>query len=425
MFFLKKIINITSLKSSSLYLFANIFNGILPLLLLPVFTSYLTPMEYGIVAIFQLTIAGLNSLVGMSFVLAADRKFFDDDLNFSNYVSSCMQLILLSCIFVCFVCYLNVDRIGYDLGLEPNFVLLAILVSFSSVVIQLRLGQWQVRQMPKYYSFFQVAFSIATNLIAVYLVAGVVLGADGRLFSLIIGNFLFGLLACYSLYRDGILKLFIFDFSCWKEIAKFSFPLLPHLIGVFLLTVFDRYIIKLNLGLDVVGVYMVGFQLMSCIGLFADAVNKVVAPLQMRSYKENNDAKNKKIIRLIYLWFILLLFVALVASIVGFYFIDTFLSVEYQEAKEILFFLALGHVFNGVYLVILNNIYYAKKTKYLSLSTIAVSFVHLTLFYIFTLNYGMLGASISFAISMLFRLVLTFLFAQRAHNMPWLLTTPK
>ncbi|EIQ9127591.1 polysaccharide biosynthesis protein, partial [Escherichia coli] len=46
------------LKISSIYLFSNILNALIPFLLLPILTHNLTPNEYGQVAMFQTLISG-------------------------------------------------------------------------------------------------------------------------------------------------------------------------------------------------------------------------------------------------------------------------------------------------------------------------------------------------------------------------------
>ncbi|MEL0613786.1 lipopolysaccharide biosynthesis protein [Marinomonas arenicola] len=409
------------LRSSSLYLFSNIFNGILPLLLLPVFTSYLSPSEYGVVAMFQVVVTGLMSIVGVGYATASDRKYFDGTERLNSYITASIHLVFLSAFVVFCIVYFSFDYLIIVLGFEPKILLFSVLVAFCSVITQIRLGQWQVRHQSKCYVLFQVFFALLINVVALYLVVGVMMGANGRIYALIFSYVFFACISLLSLYKSKLFGFNIPALSDYKEMLDFCIPIIPHLIGVFFLTVFDRYIIKLNLGMASVGIYMVGFQLMSCVGLFADAVNKVFSPLQMKMLEKEGTEERLKIVKLIYMWLLALVFIAILSSIFFYFAIDFLLPPRYFEAKKILFFIAIGHAFNGVYLVILNNIYYSKKTKFLLLPTLIISFIHLLVFYFFTAHYGVVGASFSFSLSMFFRLVFTFYFANRAMPLPWLL----
>ncbi|HDW3177945.1 TPA: polysaccharide biosynthesis protein, partial [Escherichia coli] len=66
------------LKISSIYLFSNILNALIPFLLLPILTHNLTPNEYGQVAMFQTLISGVAALTGLNTIGAANRKYYDD-----------------------------------------------------------------------------------------------------------------------------------------------------------------------------------------------------------------------------------------------------------------------------------------------------------------------------------------------------------
>ncbi|MEM8258410.1 polysaccharide biosynthesis protein, partial [Morganella morganii] len=67
----------TFLKQSSIYLFSNILNALIPFILLPFFSQYLDTEAYGKIAIFQLIITGLGAIIGLNTVGAASRYYFE------------------------------------------------------------------------------------------------------------------------------------------------------------------------------------------------------------------------------------------------------------------------------------------------------------------------------------------------------------
>ena len=81
---MKRIKGGSFLGGAGIYLFSNILNAVVPFILLPILTRYLTPEEYGEVAIFQTLLGLLGAFVGMTFVGAANRKFYDSNLEKSE-----------------------------------------------------------------------------------------------------------------------------------------------------------------------------------------------------------------------------------------------------------------------------------------------------------------------------------------------------
>ena len=60
---LAKLKSNTFLAGSAVYLFSNILNAAIPFALLPVLTRYLTPEEYGEVAMFQTLLGALMAFI--------------------------------------------------------------------------------------------------------------------------------------------------------------------------------------------------------------------------------------------------------------------------------------------------------------------------------------------------------------------------
>ncbi|EGR0633261.1 hypothetical protein E8A67_24595, partial [Vibrio parahaemolyticus] len=227
--------------------------------------------------------------------------------------------------------------------------------------VQLRLNQWQVRKYAYKYGALQVLLALLNNLIGLYLIVEMSQGVEGRVDSILYAYLIFSLFSLCSLYNDRVLifkpnlKLNIER----KSILNFALPLLPHVIGVFFITVFDRFILGLNLGLESVGFYMVAFQLMSALGMVSDAFNKFFSPVQMRLLEQGSEESLQKLAKYIYVWVAFILSSALISVVIFNFYIENFLSAQYIESKSILPWLAMGHCFNALYLVFINSIYFS------------------------------------------------------------------
>ncbi|MEZ9402956.1 lipopolysaccharide biosynthesis protein [Vibrio cyclitrophicus] len=408
-------------KSAIVYLLANITNSLMPLLLLPVFTKYLTPEEYGQVALFQLVFIGLKSLVGQPIVTAGERSFFDDKIDSQQYINNCVILILGCSSFVILLSYAISDYFSELLSISKEYFYLAVITSIGAVFLQLRLGQYQVRKKSIEYAFFQIIFSLSINTLSLILVVLFLKGADGRVYSFSILYFLVIFISFYSLNKDKAIdiKKVKYKSEYVTHIISFALPLIPHLIGVFILTIFDRIILSRTIGLDSLGIYMVAFQLMSSIGLFSDAINKFIYPYQMEMLKESSSSSYRNIVLIVYGWMVVLAFASIISVWIFSFIVTEFLDSRYFVVMDILPWLALGQFFNGIYLILLNNIYYNSATKHLSYTTILIGFFHVIMMYFFTSNYGLNGAGIAFSLSMLIRVIVIFYLANRQTYLPW------
>ena len=132
-------------SGTTVYVVSNVFNAAIPFFLLPVLTRYLTPVEYGLVGMFLLTLTLVGAFTGLSMHGAANRKYFDrgSSADLSVYITCCVTIILVSTSVVLLIVYLFRNPLGEWVGLSTNWLLLAVVASAMS---NLRLGQWQVRK---------------------------------------------------------------------------------------------------------------------------------------------------------------------------------------------------------------------------------------------------------------------------------------
>src|SRR5690554_5589444 len=76
--FINKISKANFFKGFAIYLGSSVINKAIPFLLLPILTKYLTPEEYGILAIYQVMMSFAMPLVGMNMQNNITRNFFKE-----------------------------------------------------------------------------------------------------------------------------------------------------------------------------------------------------------------------------------------------------------------------------------------------------------------------------------------------------------
>lgn len=410
------------MAGSAVYLISNILNAVVPFALLPVLTRYLSPEEYGEVAMFQTFFGALTVFIGLSLHGAAGRKFYDgnlDDNDLKEFIGACFQILLITTLTAFGLLFIFGGIFSNWLGLEPKWVLLAALTAAATVIAQIRLGQWQVRKKAKPYGALQVSRSLLNVALSLIFVVTFLIGPDGRIIAQIIVAAIFALLALWLLRRDSLLRFFVWRPDYIREALRFGVPLVPHVGGMFLLTTVDRFVINAELGLAEAGVYMVAVQFGMTLSLVFDAINKAYVPWLFERLKRDKKGEKRQIVQYTYAWYVFILFGAALSFPIGPWLVTLVAGPEYARAGDVIGWLVLGQVFNGMCLMVTNYIFFSKRTGLLSVVSIFSGLVNFVLLFILVRHVGLEGAAYAFCFSMVIRFLLSWYVAQKQHSMPW------
>ncbi|MCK7459124.1 lipopolysaccharide biosynthesis protein [Idiomarina aminovorans] len=411
------------IRGAGVYLFASVLNASIPFLLLPVLTRYLEPVEYGEIAVFQVWISLIGALCGLSVHGAANRKYFDyenPDREMGEFIGACVLLLIVSTIALAIIVYPFRSIIIETLGIKETWLWLAIPVAFSNFLIQLRLGQWQVRKKAAFYGTFQISRSLLDMLLSLVLVVVFTLGVTGRLSGTISAACIFGVIALLSLRSSDILKL-SWRPDLMREALKFGVPLIPHILGAFLLLTADRAIISSKLGLSEAGVYMVAAQLAMAMSIMLEAVNKAFSPWLFERLKRDKESEKRQVVKFSYGYSAFLLFIAFVALIVGDDVLRLIAGDKYSAAGKVVGWLFLAQAFRGIYFLFTNYIFFAKRTGAIARITIFFGVLHIGFLYSFIDYFGVVGAAYALCISMFLQMLGTWYTANKLVTMPWML----
>ena len=408
-------------SGSATYLVSNICNAAIPFLLLPVLTRWLDAAAYGEVAMFQTLLGALAALVGLNVAGAANRKAFDTHLPhdaLARFLGACVHITSISALAVALVVFVVRAPLAAWLGLSPHWLLAAVLVSAGTVIVNLRLGQWQVAGQARNYGLLQVGQTLANMLLSLLFVLVFLWGAAGRIGAQVLVVPACALLALALLHRDRLLSM-RWNVADMREALAFGVPLVPHVAGLFVLNAADRLVINRDLGLAQAGVYMVAVQVTMAMALVFDAINRAYVPWLFARLAENDPAQKRRIVRGTWLGFAGALGLAGVAFVLGPPVTRWLAGDAFDAAGALVGWLALGQAFAGMYLLVTNYVFFARRTGLLSMATVAAGLLHIGLLVTLVPAHGIKGAAWSFAIAMAARFVLTWFVAQKTHPMPW------
>lgn len=409
-------------KKTFIYFFSNVINAFMPFLLLPILTRVLSPAEYGQIAMFQSLVAGLAAFIGLNAVGAANRKYYDDDNNLyelSQYNGACLHILLGSTLAIVGIVTVLSEQLSEFLSIPIGWIYSAVLFSALSFVINLRLGQWQIRGEAFKFGILQIGNSIFNLGLSLLLVVIFHQGAQGRVDAQVIAAAFSALAAIYILRKDKLVNLFCWRQDYLKHALQFGMPLMPHVFGFFLLSAVDRFVINQILGLSQAGIYMVAVQLSMALNIVFDAINKAYVPWLFDILKRDVLAEKQKVVKYTYFYFLLLILLAPIPFLIGPWLLDLIAGEMYRTGGKVIGWLCLGQIFGGMYLMVTNYVFYAKKTGKLSVITIFSGALNVLMLFLMVPKYGVLGATWAFTLSKLIQFLLTWILASKLISMRW------
>ena len=389
----------------------NALKSLVPFLMLPILTFYISPKEYGDLALIETTIMFLLPFIMLNINGAINVEYFrrDDRQEYKQYVVNAIALSLFSFLFISLLLYFFKIQFSSWIDLDSQWVELLALFAFLRVLSTIILVIFQASERPKLYAYFSIAQTIVDFSISYYLVVALKYSIVGRIVGVYSSFFIFMVLALYLLYKMNYFKG-KFTFKYTKEILTFGLPLIPHAIGGIILAMSDRYFISYFIGNSEVGLYTVAYQVSAVLLLVTMSVNQAWSPMFFRLMKEGNHQSINKTIAILFILF-LLMSVAVygVSPFVYDYFIDN----KFYGSKIYLFYLLLGFTFQSLYFLFTNYLFYYKKTLVLSMVTFLGAILNLILNYFFIKKYGTIGVAYATVITWFFYFVVVFFQALR------------
>lgn len=410
--------NSTLLKSTGVYSVTGLLNGLIPFLLLPVLTEYLSKSDFGIVTMFT-TLAGfVTPFVGLNLEGAIARTYYNKTFNIAQYIANCFFLLILSISIVVIIFLFFIDEISILSGVPKLYTYLVPIYCALQFFITIRLTLWQVHVKPMKYGMFQILNSILNFSLSIFLIITLKLNWEGRIIAMIVSVFVLSLFSLYTLFKSKLV-IFKIEISYIKDAFKYGIGLIPHAIGAYLIFMTNRFFLTKMVSIDETGLYSVANQIIGLISYFTLAFNNAFVPWLYEKLSSNSDSANRKIVKLTYFYFIFLVlsgfFLYLILPL-GFKY---FINIRFVGALIYSPWIIGGFIFQGMYFMVTNYISFVGKTYYQALVTICVGLLNIPLNYIMIKEYGAIGAAISFAIIYGLFFLTTWCVSSKLYKMPW------
>lgn len=341
---------IKSFSIDSLYYgMSSVIPRILGFLLVPLFTQYLTPKDYGIMTLlgFYTLFFSPISHLGLQGAMFRFVGISNSKREESIILSSAFKVIVIISSFFTLFSLIIIKHLELFIVQSDDYtilLILTILFSFFSSLNQIMLSYLRIKRKVKkifYVNMFKVFISLSLNI---YLIVFVGLGLNGAIYSLLITS----VLSLILLFVIVKIPLSIdIDFNYIKHMLNYGLPNLPKYIQAVIMGLFGQYYISKYLSVSELGLYSVAWKF--CIPLV------VVSSIVLNSWNafKFDLLKKKSSIKVFSqfsnLFILLFCFVFLIVCLWGGDLLIIFTDQKYHSASVYVSYLCLIPLFTCLY----------------------------------------------------------------------------
>ena len=234
---------------------------IVSVVMLPVYTHYLTPTDFGILELLETTIDVISMLAGMG--LAQSVFKYHSETAAIEEQKRMLSTALIGNAAVTFIvavigvlCAPLLNRLVFGSHGNPTYFRIFFLCYFFQSVANLGLAIVRVEERSTLYIALTLARLVLKLSLNIWFVVWLHFGVVGLILGNTIGSAaLAAAVAVYCLARFGA----AYSHRIFKRLSAFGAPIGISLIGSFILTYSDRYFLNHYWGAAPVGVYSLGY----------------------------------------------------------------------------------------------------------------------------------------------------------------------
>ncbi len=401
---------IFNLKTISTYFSASFIPMLLNLVANPFIANNMSPIDYAIVGYYTSFNSLITPLISFNFLHYYIRNYFNFEKNGRLILKATIIKILLTYSFFMsivailgiwlYICLFNSDS-GFPIF---PYLLLSVSSIPLSLLISLQTSDFKMAKDSKSFFRFSLSYGIANVVMSVFFVVVLKQGAFGKMFAPIIISLIFCL---WVLIKNKDCFKIRVSYSSLKNIFLFCWPLALSATLEYFTSGFDKtFMASLN-DTNTYGIYIVGFQMASYVGLFSGSITATFQPDIYESIIKN---QNHRLWKTYLIQFLLIFIVVIVFVIFCPYIINILTYGKYVSSTPFARILVFSTIAQNIFFSA-NNYSIAKGYPKISLLTTITGSITLVILvpYIIT-KYRFIGAAYMSSVSYLIYALINILY---------------
>jgi len=379
---------------SVVYGLSGVLSRFLTIFLVPLYTLALTPADYGTMSLIRNTAVLLGTCASLALDSAAGRFYWDseDPVSRKSALACWAWCYLTTTSLVAVAVIVFADNLSVKLvgtGAAAASLRLAgvtLPLNVLGLVFMNRL-RWQRRP------WGVTAYALATSVITIVLTAVLVLRMHRGVEGVFLAQFVMSLattVCLIALVRDWIHPRY-FELNRLKAMVRYALPLVPTVIGLWVVDVIDRYFLQVYASTTQVGLYEIGYSIAAIVALGTGAFQQAWIPFAM-SIQAAPEAKQVYANTLIaYAWVGCLGCAG--AAIFAPEVLRLLTTKAYYGADSVVACLAFSYLLMGAGNIAALGAAVTKKTVSLGIAVIGSAFGNIALNFLLVPSYGKDGAA--------------------------------
>jgi O-antigen/teichoic acid export membrane protein len=362
-------------------------------LLLPLYVRYLTPADYGVLAL----LASVEATVKLFFRWGVDGAFMrfwydhDDEAGRQRLSSTLFFfllgtngiLLLLSLVVSPFVSERLLQSSGYTVALQ-----LVLLNTFAIGFTFIPFHVLRMQKRAREFSALTLARSASTLVLRVILVMFAGWGIMGVVIADVVVTA--GILAVMIRLFTSLLRP-MFSTAVLRQALAFGLPRIPHGFALQVMSVGDRFVMTRYLSIQDIGVYSIGVSFGLIEKIVLGAFEYAWAPFYYATAREP-DAPRVFSMVATYGIAVLSLMTAGLSAIAA-DLLDVVTHGQYVAAAGVVTWTAVGVLFYGVYLLTSIGLNITARTEYYPVTTAVGAGINIGLNFLLIPRFGIIGAA--------------------------------
>ncbi|MCB0750461.1 MAG: oligosaccharide flippase family protein [Ignavibacteriae bacterium] len=410
-----------TLKSSLLYGAGTVSSKLIGFILIPLYTSYLTIADFGILSLVEITTTLITAIISLKINAAFFRWYYDKEYlsrQKSLFFTSIFLLLVFNALLF-FIFYFYSEHLSLIIFDTKDYSYLFILMYISAslqVTIDLVLYLIRLQDNALYYSTVSVLKLLVALILIIVFVTTLGRKVEGIYEATIISQIFFILITLKYILRNSEFKL---EFLVFFDMMKFSIPLIFAELSGIILTISDRYCLNFLSTVSEVGVYSLGYKISNTIRVIIySSIMLAVGPM---IYKYINLPNNKRFYSKLLTYFafavmILTLFISIFTeNIVQLLAEDK----SYWTAAELIPILSFAILFGILKDISLTGLNITKKSKIIAMFIFIMAVLNILLNFLLIPYFAANGAAYATLISSIISFSMFYVVAQKHYFIPY------
>jgi O-antigen/teichoic acid export membrane protein len=393
-------------KTSFIYSLGGMLGGVLNFVLLPVFTAYLTPADYGIISLLNVLSLFLVPVLSLGFTAAIGLCYFEGNDPLRKQQTIGTAALILSIVLA--VVLLPGASLSGEISAwllktseyRPLVLITLATVAFT-ILAQPFMLSMQMQERAKSFAALSVGSTVINLASSLFFVIALKRGVRGMVEGTLLAQGTVAALFALLTIRKDPLRV---DAQIGRELFKLGLPLVPAFASLYVLNQENRFWLQRIVGIDAVGIFTIGTNLGMFMNLFVGGFTTAWMPYFMSFIDKREEAEVVfgKVLTYYVIGFgtISLLFFIFAKPIVMF-----MTHPAFHRAYVAVGFSAGAQFFLGVFSILTTGIYFAKETRFVTYIQGLAALVSLPLNYALVSFFGVAGASLGMLLNIVLLVV--------------------